>query len=295
MTNNYNCKYLPQPPRAWSRVENRCTFDTQYNEGYDPLVFARVAQINKGNVLQYKKNSSNLTKQQRYSQIAKGLWTNRTKTYATQSDVYTNPNVLSLKRVNYKQSDRTDVNDPFDCPLGIRFKDGGTLICGTYENPCTGQVIERVLQPNYHPTTDSDVPGPIKLLYWDPRLQTWYPKTRLNMNNSSDKWPVNYKLFRSAVELTSRTTDINNNNNNNNNNNDPYNPVNPDNKDIVISGNTITLVASTIDIGDSNTNNVNVEAKNIDIGSNNATPSVINIGNTNNPIKFSGYINQLTL
>jgi hypothetical protein len=276
-------------------VENRCTFDTQYNEGYDPLVFARVAQINKGNVLQYKKNSSNLTKQQRYSQIAKGLWTNRTKTYATQSDVYTNPNVLSLKRVNYKQSDRTDVNDPFDCPLGIRFKDGGTLICGTYENPCTGQVIERVLQPNYHPTTDSDVPGPIKLLYWDPRLQTWYPKTRLNMNNSSDKWPVNYKLFRSAVELTSRTTDINNNNNNNNNNNDPYNPVNPDNKDIVISGNTITLVASTIDIGDSNTNNVNVEAKNIDIGSNNATPSVINIGNTNNPIKFSGYINQLTL
>jgi len=163
MTNTYNCRYLPVPPRAWSRVENRCTFDTQYNEGYDPLVFERNSQINKGNVLQYKKNSSNLTKQQRYSQIAKGLWTNRTKTFATQSDLYTNPNVLSLKRVNYKQSDRTDVNDPFDCPLGsTTFKDGGTLICGTYENPCTGQVIERVVQPNYHPTTDSDVPGPIQ-------------------------------------------------------------------------------------------------------------------------------------
>lgn len=192
-----SCNFiLPNPPRAWYRVNNRCTYDTSYNEGYDPLVFERVAQINKGNILQYKKNSSQLTKQQRYSQIAKGLWTNRTKTFATQSDLYTNPNIASLKRINYKQYNRDDVNDPFNCPFATSFKDGGTLICGTYENPCTGKIVEKTIQPNYHPTTDSDVPGPIQLLYWDPKLQTWFPKVRRTMNNSTDKWPINYKFFR---------------------------------------------------------------------------------------------------
>jgi hypothetical protein len=57
--------------------------------------------LNKGNVLQYKKNSSNLTKRQRYAQIAKGQWTNRNTTWATQSTRgYTNPNNQSLQRVN---------------------------------------------------------------------------------------------------------------------------------------------------------------------------------------------------
>lgn len=199
MTNIYNYKYLPRPPRAWTRVNNRCTYDTEYNEGYDPLIFQRVAQINKGNVLQYKKNSSNLTKNQRYSQIAKGLWTNRTKTWATQSDIYTNPNTTSLKRVAYVEYSRPDVKDPFNCP-NANFKDGGTLICGTYQNPCTGEISETTITPKYYPSSDSDVPGPIKLLYWNPRLQTWYPKTTLTMNNSGNKWPVNYKLFTSAIK-----------------------------------------------------------------------------------------------
>jgi hypothetical protein len=34
------------------------------------------------NILQYKNNSSNLTKKQRYAQIAKGKWTNNKKSYA---------------------------------------------------------------------------------------------------------------------------------------------------------------------------------------------------------------------
>jgi len=209
--NNSNNYLLPIPPRAWYRVNNNCTDNI-----YDPIIFYRAALINKGNVLQYKKNSSMLTKQQRYSQIAKGLWTNRTKTWATQSDIYTNPNMTSLKRVGYIQYPKNNIipgtptnpagpytpitalNDPFNCP-NFEFKDGGTLICSTYQNPCTGQVIEKTYQPNYYPTSDSDVPGPIQQLYWDPRLQTWFPKTRLTMNNSTNKWPVNYKLFKSAI------------------------------------------------------------------------------------------------
>jgi len=210
---SYSNGYLPIPPRAWTRVENKCTYSDSI---YDPTIFYRAALINKGNVLQYKKNSTQLTKKQRYSQIAKGLWTNRTKTWATQSATYTNPNTASLKRVGYFEYPKDDItpgspaniagpyipvsvlNDPFNCPE-LTFKDGGNLVCGVYQNPCTGAVVDKTYQPKYYPTSDSDVPGPIQELYWDPKLQTWYPKQRLIMNNSGNKWPTNYKLFRSAI------------------------------------------------------------------------------------------------
>jgi hypothetical protein len=55
--------------------------------------------LNKGNVLQYKANSSNLTKAQKYSKIAQGQWVNNNVTWAIQSTRgYTNPNTTSLKR-----------------------------------------------------------------------------------------------------------------------------------------------------------------------------------------------------
>jgi len=107
----YNNCYLPQPPRAWSRVQNNCSLttntdnDTLVKDQYTrqlitSIVLAeKVAMLNKGNILQYKINSSNLTKAQRYSKIAKGQWVNRNTTWATQSTRgYTNPNTTSLKR-----------------------------------------------------------------------------------------------------------------------------------------------------------------------------------------------------
>ena len=108
----YNNCYLPQPPRAWSRVQNSCSLinNTDNNNSLvkDPytgelvtsfVLGARVAMLNKGNVLQYKANSSNLTQAQRYSKIAKGQWVNRNTTWAIQSTRgYTNPNTTSLKR-----------------------------------------------------------------------------------------------------------------------------------------------------------------------------------------------------
>jgi len=218
MSNTNN--YLPVPPRAWYRVNNICYYDasmnSQNNNIYDPSVFYKIALINKGNVLQYKKNSTNLTKIQRYSQIAKGLWKNRTKTWATQSDTYTNPNLNNLKRVGYVEYPTNNtipgiptnpsgpyspvnyITDTVKCP-NLTFKDGGNLVCGVYQNPCTGQVIEKAFQNNYYPTSDSDVPGPIQQLYWNPKLETWYPKVRRVMNNTTDKWPENYKLFKSAI------------------------------------------------------------------------------------------------
>ena len=107
---NSNC-YLPQPPRAWSRVQNSCSLNTDddntglvkvpYTNTFIPAAALgdKIAMLNKGNVLQYKANSSNLTKAQRYSKIAKGQWVNRNTTWATQSTRgYTNPNTTSLKR-----------------------------------------------------------------------------------------------------------------------------------------------------------------------------------------------------
>lgn len=54
--------------------------------------------LNKYDVLQYI-NSGQLTKQQKYSQIVKGKWANRTTVWATQSSSgYTNPNTQKLMR-----------------------------------------------------------------------------------------------------------------------------------------------------------------------------------------------------
>ena len=107
---NNNC-YLPNPPRAWSRVQNSCSLNTDNNNsGVVQLPYSNkiipvaslgleLAMLNKGNVLQYKANSSNLTKAQKYSKIVQGQWVNRNTTWATQSTRgYTNPNTTSLKR-----------------------------------------------------------------------------------------------------------------------------------------------------------------------------------------------------
>lgn len=90
----------PEPPREWNRVENRCIFDDPSNTNF----FMEEKLLNdmqyKGNILQYKKNSSSYTKNQIYSLIAKGKWLLRNKTYATQSDRYSNPNTNHLRRLN---------------------------------------------------------------------------------------------------------------------------------------------------------------------------------------------------
>jgi hypothetical protein len=197
-------KYLPIPPRVWSRVQNPCSADT-----YDPTAdYARAdyerQMLLKGNILQYKKNSSNLTKKQRYTQIAKGMWTNRTKTWATQSDTYTNPNMTSLLRVNSTILDPSNNAfssrpNPFGCPT-TTIQDGGNLVCNVVVDPCTQEVVKRTQsQQLCNPTTDSDVPGQIQDLCWNDGTQTWYPRQRYVMPTSGTKWPEGYKGFVSAI------------------------------------------------------------------------------------------------
>jgi hypothetical protein len=200
---------MPIPPRVWSRVQNSCSVIAYKNSDPDANSnFARAdyekQMLLKGNILQYKKNSSNLTKKQRYTQIAKGMWTNRTKTWATQSDTYTNPNMTSLLRVNSSVVDPSNnifssPPNPFGCPTNV-IPDGGNLVCNVVVDPCTQEVIKRTKsQQLCNPTTDSDVPGQIQQLCWNDGTQTWYPRQRYVMPTSGSKWPQGYKGFVSAL------------------------------------------------------------------------------------------------
>ena len=197
--------YLPQPPRDWYRVQNTC-IELTLSEAN------QLAMLNKGNVLQYNANSSNLTKAQKYSKIAKGQWVNRNTTWATQSTRgYTNPNTKNLKRtgnvVNIAINSTTGAiigptSEPLTCPTTekilpaetIVIQDGGVLICSVQENVCTGETKSTISQQLCNPTTDSNVPGPIQELCWNDGTQTWFPRQRYIMTNSGNKFPYNYKF-----------------------------------------------------------------------------------------------------
>jgi hypothetical protein len=213
---NGTINYLPIPPRVWSRVQPYCIY--QKTEPTSQTILNE--NLYKGNILQYKNNSAQLTKKQKYAQIAKGCGPSRKKVYATQSQTYTNPNTNGLLRVNYATIPfpneivgepnnisgpyQYDVPNPFGCPT-TSLQDGGNLVCGVYENPCTGEIVKRTSSDDpftCFPNTCSDVPGAPTLLCWSNNLPTFFPRQRYFMNNSSNKWPQGYKgLVSSATPI----------------------------------------------------------------------------------------------
>ena len=177
-----NC-YLPIPPRDWSRVQNACSLTTDVGEnGFIQLPYTneivpigllgqRLAMLNKGNVLQYKANSSNLTQAQKYSKIAQGKWTNRNTTWATQNTLgYTNPNNSSLKRSGNVTNIAIDpitgaiigqTTEPITCPKpittvneGLPANEGG----GSIEEPDIPPPIEPLPESETFPETISETP-----------------------------------------------------------------------------------------------------------------------------------------
>lgn len=220
--------YNPVPIRVWSRVQNPCsTFngnlssDLVYDYLTNQFVSLEVYNLNqrmlqKGNVLQYKKNSSNITKKQKYSQIMKGKWANRTKTFASQTQTYSNPNTSNLLRINsvtipYPNFGvglpnnpsgpfQTGIPNPDGCPT-TDLQDGGNLVCNATINPCTQEIISTFKNPLCYPSTFSDVPGKMIPLCWNDGITTWYPRQRYVMPNSLDKWPEGYKGFVSGLDL----------------------------------------------------------------------------------------------
>lgn len=213
--------YIPNPTRDWSRVQPVCSSIVSNSNLSKQM-------LEKGNVLQYKKNSSNLTKNQKYSLIAKGKWINRTKTYASQTDVCSNPNTNSLRRVGtvnmcygISSTFQYDILNPFRCNEKICYDpledlsfntivEGGILIGTDTVNPCTQILEQRTYTDPCSLSSASDVPGRIQELCWDARLEPWYPMPRYIMNNSANKWPTNYKNFNVAyvpnLVLVSKTS-----------------------------------------------------------------------------------------
>ena len=235
MPNNYN----PSVTRDWSRVQNKCTFlnpDYVYNPVFVPFSgkTMTLAEANlekqlyyKGNILQYKKNAYTLTKTQRYSKLAQGFGPNRTKGLGTQTQTYTNPNTNNFLRVNYTTvqfpneivGEPNNISGPFQYNVASPFgcsstsvQEGGNLVCGTYTNQCTGEIIKTAPSSDIicNLSSCSDVPGnPIELC-WSNKLETFYPRQRYFMNNSANKWPEGYKGFVSAVKPTSPVLAVDN-------------------------------------------------------------------------------------
>lgn len=194
-------------PVPWARVRLDCS-STIINTELSKQM------LEKGNVLQYKKNSAQLTKSQKYALIARGKWINRTKTYATQSDICSNPNTNSLRReggevicIDRSSPYQYDLLNPFTCNEVLCFQtdnsynlivNGGILLGNQIVNPCT-QTLEKTTSTNpCNWNTASDVPGKIQPLCWDLRLKPWYTNKRYIMNTSGNKWPTNYKNFNVA-------------------------------------------------------------------------------------------------
>jgi len=217
--------YNPKPTHVWSRLQNQCTYITpnnDYTQVYIPLTNQTVTQAHanyetkmfyKGNILQYKCNSAQLTKNQKYSQLANRNGPSRKKNFATQTISYSNPNNSGLLRVGYTTYSfpneiigapnnisgpfAYDVKNPNECSSN-EVQDGGILICGTYSNQCSGEIYKKNNEPTNicNSSTASNVPGD-SILCWNKKIKTWFPKPKYN-NNSANKWPVNYKGFVKA-------------------------------------------------------------------------------------------------
>lgn len=129
--------YVISITRPWYRRQTICTDPSIYMNSnlnandtvyipilkkYVPLSELKSAfdMYKKANVLQYDytHNTNKLTKNQIYALICKGKWTT-TKTYATQSETFTNPNKNLLKRVNYdviNAETGAQTTEPITCP-----------------------------------------------------------------------------------------------------------------------------------------------------------------------------------
>ena len=87
-------EYNPLPPREWVRFHNRCS---QRNELPISASESYLLQMNrKANILQYNNNSARFNKNQKYGQLANRYF----KTFGSQTQTYSNPNIKLFERTN---------------------------------------------------------------------------------------------------------------------------------------------------------------------------------------------------
>ena len=201
--------YHPIPARVWPRTESAITYENILSDSDNKTVISpltgknipygllanHIQMIHKGNVLQYK-NNSGLSKAQQYSLKVRGKWTNSGKTWASQGAHGSNPNTRNLQQVGGHDV-TVATKPPGSCPLSeapFVIQNGGHLVSGTSVDPCTGTVTTNKSRGDCFLTSASNVPGQVKVLCWNPRIKTWFPRNERNMNNSGNKWPTNHKF-----------------------------------------------------------------------------------------------------
>jgi hypothetical protein len=115
-----------------------------------------IAMRRKAEIFKYKNNSSNLTKQQYFSLLAKGNGPYAKRAWGNQSITNSNPNISGLAQ------------------------SGNTIICNSNPILCA-------------PTSSSDVPGPIMNLCYDPSvILAGYNQPNRKRVNIGFKWPQRF-------------------------------------------------------------------------------------------------------
>ena len=156
---NYYTKtvYNPNPPRLWSRFGYVCPCPPGQPSsfpGQPPCStnFVKLDERRKAEILKYKANSSNITKKQQYANAASNRWlTGRKRSWATQTDKYTNPNTSTLDRV------------------------GDVLVCNNNNVSCTL-------------TSDANVPGKVIPLCYNPLVPLYNYKVTRTYKSGGTKW-----------------------------------------------------------------------------------------------------------
>jgi hypothetical protein len=206
-----NPGYNPNPPRIGYRSSTCNTLYPDETNVFTPTQQELIKQQYKGNVLQYKANSSNYSKNTIYSKIIQGTWTNRKRCYASQRVKYTNPNTQFFAQEGNSNIllNGVSTNYPVTCPpysnlvyynsnqranpaIGV-ISNGGVFICNKQVNPCTGYVKTNPPVNYCFSTTCSDVPGRETFLCYKSTNNPYYPKPKRIMTDVGIKFPINYK------------------------------------------------------------------------------------------------------
>lgn len=146
--------YNPNPTRLWSRFNYVCPCPP--GQPSCSTDFLKLDERRKAEILKYKANSSNITKKQQYANAASNRWlTSRKRSWATQTDTYTNPNTSALQRV------------------------GDVLVCNNNNVSCAL-------------TSSSDVPGKIQTLCYNPTVPLYNYKVTRTYSSGGTKWPQYY-------------------------------------------------------------------------------------------------------
>ena len=169
--------YVPNPPRLWSRSNGNNCPNCASNYGYQncslnptPVRAYSTRELDerrKAEILKYKNNSSNMSKAQQYSMASRNALT-RKKSWATQTQTYTNPNVDNLPEI------KIPINSVFQTV---------SLKCNNANNKC-GR------------TSDCDVPGPVIPLCDYPSVPLYNYKPQTTYSSGGTKWPMDSKTIK---------------------------------------------------------------------------------------------------